>query len=177
MDNWHNFERTFTLWITDTTRVKGPYQHHPNVHCTYSNIIKFGRKGSITIESCIKKREKDLYKELGQRNCSVENFMLSMINWSIKDQSKKYFYNVCGYYFVESWVKPNNISKHIFWFCCWFLVYLKSTLNRLFFRASSYSQFVVLNISSLDKFFYSLSWIEFGIWFMKYGGWFDKLWM
>ena len=50
-----------------------------------------------------------------------------------------------------------------FGFCRWFLVYLKSTLNPLFFRASSYSHFAVLNISSLDEFFDSLSWMEFGI--------------
>ena len=65
----------------------------------------------------------------------------------------------------------------VFGFCCWFLVYLKLTLNSPFFRASSYAPFAVLNISSLDKFFDSLSWMEFGICLMTFGGCFDKLWM
>ena len=32
------------------------------------------------------------------------------------DQSKKNFCKICGYCFVEWWVKPNNISRSIFWF-------------------------------------------------------------
>ena len=65
-----------------------------------------------------------------------------------------------------------------FGFCLWFLVYLKLTLNSLFFRIFSYSRFgVVLNICSLEEFFDSMSWMEFGICFMTFGGWFNKLWM
>ena len=63
-----------------------------------------------------------------------------------------------------------------FGFYCWFLVYLKSTLNLLFCRAFSYSYFAVLNMSSLE-FFNSLSGMEFGICFMTFGEWFDKPWM
>ena len=53
-----------------------------------------------------------------------------------------------------------------FGFCRWFLVYLKSTLKPLFFRASFYSHFAVFNISLLDEFFDSLSWMdsEFALW-------------
>ena len=84
--------------------------------------------------------------------------------------------------FVDTALLNSGLNQIIFWdlffgFCCWFLVYLKTTLNPLFFRASSYSYFAVLNISSLDKFFDSFSWMEFGIYFMTFGGWFDKLWM
>ena len=64
-----------------------------------------------------------------------------------------------------------------FGFCPWFLVYSKSTLNPVFFRASSYSHFAVLNISSIDEIFDSLFWMEFRICFMTFGRWFDKLWM
>ena len=53
-------------------------------------------------------------------------------------------------------------------------MYLKSTLNPIFCRASSYFNIAVLNISSLGKFFDSLSWMEFGICFMTFGEWFDK---
>ena len=63
--------------------------------------------------------------------------------------------------FVDTALLNGGLNQIIFWdlffgFCCWFLVYLKSTLNPLFFRASSYSHFAVLKISSLDEFFYSL---------------------
>ena len=49
-------------------------------------------------------------------------------------------------------------------------MYLKSTLNPLLFGVSSYSHYAVLNIFSLDGFFDSLSWIEFGICSMMFVG-------
>ena len=51
-------------------------------------------------------------------NCvSVANFTWSMRLWKMSiDQSKKYFCNICGYDFVECWVRPNNILRSIFWF-------------------------------------------------------------
>ena len=86
------------------------------------------------------------------------------------DQAKKTFCSICEYCFVKWWVKLKNISSSIFCFLTLiFLVYLKSTLNPLFFRVSSNSHFAVLNISSLDKFFDSLRWMEFGICFMMLG--------
>ena len=74
--------------------------------------------------------------------------------------------------FVDTALLNGGLNQIIFWdlffgFCRWFLVYVKSTLNPLFFRASSYSHFAVLKISSLDEFFYSLSSLEFGICFRK----------
>ena len=77
--------------------------------------------------------------------------------------------------FVDTALLNGGLNKIIFWdlffvFCWWFLVYLKSTLNPPFFRASSYSYFAVLNISSLEKFFDSVFWMEFGICFMTFGG-------
>ena len=62
-----------------------------------------------------------------------------------------------------------------FGFCLWFLVYLKSPLNPIFFTASSSSHFAVLNISSFDNFFDSLCRMEFGICFMTSGEWFKEL--
>ena len=84
--------------------------------------------------------------------------------------------------FVDNALLNGGLNQIIFrdlffGFCHWFLVYLKSTLNLLFFRASSYSHFAVLNFSSLDDFFDSLSWMEFGSCFMMFDGLFDKLWM
>ena len=40
------------------------------------------------------------------------------------DQSKKKFCNICGYCFVEWWIKPNNISKYflVLWFLFFGLV-------------------------------------------------------
>ena len=109
---------------------------------------------------------------------SVEKFFYSMrLSKMSVDQSKKNFRNICRYCLAEWWIKPNSIFSYVFGFCCWFLVYLKPTLNLLFFRTSSYLHFALLNISSLDEFFDSLFWMELGICFMAFGGWFDKLWM
>ena len=83
------------------------------------------------------------------------------------DQLKKYFCNICGYCFVKRWVEPNNILRSIFWFLLLIFGVFKVNFEpTLFFRTSSYSHFAVLNISLLDEFFDSLSWMEFGICFM-----------
>ena len=85
--------------------------------------------------------------------------------------------------FVDTALLNGGLNQIIFralffGFCLWFLVYLKSTLKPLFFfRASSYSHFAVLSISSLNEFFDSPSWMEFGICFMTFHRWFNKLWM
>ena len=73
-----NFEHTFALWITPTTGVKRSsanvtvkyiYNFSPATfpgNFTYSNIIRFGRKGFIAGENHIKKmREENFYKERG----------------------------------------------------------------------------------------------------------------
>ena len=69
------------------------------------------------------------------------------------DQLKKYFCKICGYCFVEWWVKLNNISRSIFWFLSVFVVVVVVTENLLFLRASN-----------------SFSWMVFGICFMTFGG-------
>ena len=82
------------------------------------------------------------------------------------DQSKKNFCNICGYYFVECWLNKIIFRDWFFGFCFWFLVYLTSTFNPLFFRSSFYSKFTVLMISSLNNFLtVSLEWnLEFASW-------------
>ena len=110
-------------------------------------------------------------------------FLLKIL-CSLRDLEKCLLINQKNFFatFVDTTLLNGGLNKIIFWdlffvFCWWFLVYLKSTLNPTFFRASSYSYFAVLNISSLEKCFDSVFLMEFGICFMTFGGWFVKLWM
>ena len=68
--------------------------------------------------------------------------------------------------FVDTALLNGGLNQIIFRdlffvFFRWFLMYLKSTLNSLFFRASLYPHFAVLHISLSDEFFDSLGWMEF----------------
>ena len=108
---------------------------------------------------------------------SVENFILvyETLDQCLLINQRKMFAIFVDHTLLNGGLKQIIFQDLFFGFCCSFLVYLKSTLNPLFFRASSYSHFTVLNIFSLDEFFDSLLWMEFGICFMTFGGWFDKL--
>ena len=82
--------------------------------------------------------------------------------------------------FVDTALLNGGLNQVIFrdlffGFSHWFLGYFTSTLKTLLFRVSLYSHFGVLNISSLERFFNSLSWMEFRVCFMTFGGWFDKV--
>ena len=59
-----------------------------------------------------------LHETVTNLHCvSVENYMWSMRLWKMSiDQLKKHFCNICVYCFIEWWVKPNIISRSIFWF-------------------------------------------------------------
>ena len=83
---------------------------------------------------------------------------------------RKIFATLWIHCFVEWRVNRNNVSSSIFWYLSLIFGVIKSILSRLLFRASSYSYFAVLNKSSLDKFFNSLFWMEFGICLMTFDG-------
>ena len=83
---------------------------------------------------------------------ALENFY-----WLIEEKC----FLICGYCFIELCVKPNNISTSIFRFMSLIFGVFKSTLNSLFFRASSDSHFAASNIFSIV----SLGWnCEFVLW-------------
>ena len=63
-------------------------------------------------------------------------------------------------------------------FCSWLGgVYVCIVVCPQFFRASSYSNLVLLNISALEEFCDNLSLIIFVSCFLICGGWFDDTWM
>ena len=64
MDNWHHWSLGTLCNIIEKYIYNSSPARFPE-NCTYSNIIKFGRKCSIARESYCKKREKDIYKERG----------------------------------------------------------------------------------------------------------------
>ena len=94
--------------------------------------------------------------------------------WKMSVNQSENVCNICGYCFGEWLVKTNNNSSAIFWFLSLIFGVFKINFEPTC-RAFSYSRFAVLNISSLDDFFDSLRWMEFGTCFMTFGGWFDKL--
>ena len=54
------------------------------------------------------------------------------------NQSKKYFCNICGYCFVECWVKPNNISRSIFLFLLLIIGVVKINFERTSLQTSEH---------------------------------------
>ena len=109
-----------------------------------------------------------LHKALTNLHCvSVENFIslwdyrkCLLINW------RKIFAMFEDIALLNGELSQIIFQDLFFSFCHWFLVYLKLTLNPVFFRASLYLHFAVLNISLLSKFLtVSLGWnLEFALW-------------
>ena len=90
------------------------------------------------------------------------------------DKLKKFFCNICGYCFVEWWVNP-DISRSIFWFLSLIFGVFKINFETTFSQSIFVFTFCCVEYLLIKRFFDSLLWIEFGIFFMTFGGWFDKV--
>ena len=112
---------------------------------------------------------------------SVENYSLWDLRKCLFISPRKMFATIVDAALLYGGLKQVMFQNLFFGFCRWFLVYLKSTLNPLFFRASLYFDCAVLNISSLAEFFdWLISQSSLGgirNCFITFSGWFDKLWM
>ena len=84
------------------------------------------------------------------------------------DHSKKHFCNISIYCFVGWWVKPNKISSCPFWFLSLIIAVFRIDLESTFLQSMLVFTFCCVEKSSLDEFFDSLSWIEFGICFITF---------